>query len=79
MSRARRGTGEQLCLMSTWEGGLKVVQWLQVMNVRYEREADIHNCMHAAITVYESTGSRSKSYALHDHGLFEKHPLFDHS
>lgn len=42
MSRARRGTGEQLCLMSTWEGGLKVVQWLQVMNVRYERKADIH-------------------------------------
>jgi len=41
MSRARRGTGEQLCLMSTWEGGLKVVQWLQVMNVRYERGADI--------------------------------------
>lgn len=41
MSRARRGTGEQLCLMSTWEGGLKVVQWLQVMNVRYERKADI--------------------------------------
>lgn len=41
MSRARRGTGEQLCLMSTWEGGLKVVQWLQVMNVRYERQADI--------------------------------------
>ena len=44
-----------------------------------ERKADIHNCMHAAITVYESTGSRSKSYTLRDHRLFEKHPSFDHS
>jgi len=33
--------GEQLCLMSTKEGGFKDVSWLQVMNVRYEREADV--------------------------------------
>lgn len=56
MSRARRGTGEQLCLMSTWEGGLKVVQWLQVMNVRYERRADV-------VTALIVSGSGIVSYA----------------
>jgi hypothetical protein len=45
----------------------------------YERRAYIHNCVHAAITVHESTGSRSKFYALLDHRLFEKHSEIDHS
>ncbi len=41
MSRVGRGTGEQLCLMSTWAFFSKEAQWLLVMKVRFEREADI--------------------------------------
>jgi|GEM_PF-4289323 len=40
MSRVGRGTGEQLCLMSTWAFFSKEAQWLLVMKVRFERKAD---------------------------------------